>query len=130
MDNNESNFTQFDDVDDFHNSNLGLTVFNGQNTFADIGDYVDITLNINTQINYTEDRPDGNVLNPNTPINPVGGVSPVNNTSAVGGSSNIKFIRVNLTSGSGVDELDKNITFQAFSCNIGTYLPQGETDAP
>ena len=41
-------------------------------------------------------------------------------------STNIKFIQVTLTSDSGINELNKSITLQAFSSNIGTFLPQGE----
>jgi len=42
--------------------------------------------------------------------------------------SNIKFITLNLTSNSGVDELNKSIILKAFSCNIGTSIPEGEDE--
>jgi len=123
IDTNESDFTDFDDVDDYHDSEFNLTVFNSEFTSADVGDYVDTSIIMNTNINYTEDRVNtgttaalnGTTLNLNNNIN----------STPLGSQSNIKFIRVNLTSQSGVDELDKNITFEAFSCNIGTSLPQG-----
>lgn len=128
MDFNESNYTSFDDIDDFHGSDLGLTVFNNETTTSDIGDYVDTTLNMNTKINYAEDRPDGNLLDSSDiSINISGGMSRINSTD-IGTTSNIKFIHVNLTSTSGEETLDKNISLEAFSCNIGTYLPQGEDE--
>ena len=122
---NGTTFDTFDDVDDYHESNLGLTVFNSEYTVAAVGDYVDIDLNMYTEINYAEDRPEGDILNGSS----IALGSRVNSTLAVGsGGTNIKFIRVNLTSNSGVDELNKNITFEAFSCNIGTSVPKGEVE--
>lgn len=122
-DTNESDFTDFDDVDDYDGSSFGLTVFNNEDTSADVGDYVDVDLNMTTQINYTEDRVNtgNNNLLTGTTINLTNKI----NSTSIGATSNIKFIRVNLTSDSGVDELNKSITFQAFSCNIGTSTPQG-----
>jgi type II secretory pathway pseudopilin PulG len=122
MDSNESDYTDFDDVDDYHNSNFGLLVFNNQVTSADVGDYIDVNITMNTTINYTEDRVDTNVtalLNGTT----IALNNNINNTP-LGTSSNIKFVQVNLTSNSGVKELDKNITLKAFSCNLGTFLPE------
>jgi uncharacterized protein (UPF0333 family) len=37
------------------------------------------------------------------------------------GTSNIKEVRVRLRTSSNIDELDKDITLQAFSCNIGSF---------
>jgi hypothetical protein len=75
-----------------------------------------------TMINYTEDRiTTGDTLALNGTdiiLN-----NKINNTP-LGAISNIKFVQVNLTSKSGIKELDKNITFKAFSCNIGTFLPE------
>ncbi len=119
----EIDFTDFDDVDDYDGSNFNLSVFNGETTSADVGDYVDVNISMATTINYTEDRVtsmnttslNGTTLNLNNNIN----------KNDLATETNIKFIRVNLTSKSGIKELDKNITFEAFSCNIGTSLPQG-----
>jgi len=86
---------------------------------------VDTDINITTLINYTEDRiTTGNVA---TLSNASGRLVLDNkiNTNPIGTSTNIKFIQVNLTSNSGVAEYDKNITFQAFSCNIGTTSSGG-----
>jgi len=50
------------------------------------------------------------------------------NSTDIGVITNIKFVKVNLTSESGVKELNKSITLEAFSCNIGTFLPEGEDE--
>jgi len=122
-DTNESDYIDFDDVDDYQGSTFSLMVFNNEQTTADIGDYVDVNITMSTNINYTEDRIDtGTTTLTNTDINLTNKI----NSTPLGTISNIKFINVTLTSNSGIAELDKNITFQAFSCNIGTSLPQGE----
>lgn len=127
----EVNFDDFDDIDDYTGSNMHLAVFNGENTTADIGDYIDNNLSIKTLVNYTEDRVDP--LNPALlhTLDPNGNIALNNDINATpfANPTNIKFINVNLTSNNnGVEELDKNITFQAFSCNIGTTVPQGATE--
>jgi hypothetical protein len=122
-DTNETDYTDFDDVDDYHNSEFNLTVFHGETTTSDIGDYIDTTIEMNTTINYTEDRvtpADATALSGTT----LALGNNINKTS-IGTRSNIKFINVNLTSNTGASELDKNITFEAFSCNIGTTMAQG-----
>ncbi len=121
-DSNESNYTTYDDIDDFHNTDLGLTLFSGESTSSDIGEYVDVALNIHTTINYIEDRPLGNQFND------VNITADINESNIINLPTNIKFITVNLTSNSGEDVLDKNITLKAFSSNIGTSLPQGEKE--
>jgi len=122
----EIDFTDFDDVDDYHGSNFNLTVFNSETTSADVGDYIDVNITMATTINYTEDRVSSVVPTNTAPLN--GSILNLNNNinkNALATRSNIKFISVNLTSNSGIKELEKNITFEAFSCNIGTSLPQG-----
>ncbi len=119
---NESNVTTFDDIDDYQGSNLGVTVYNAQNSSADIGDYVDTQITMHTEVEYVEDRPVGNSLN-STTIN-IGSTL----QTKLNVPSNIKMIHLNLTSNSGVEELDKNISLDAFSCNIGTYLVEGEDE--
>jgi len=99
----------YDDVDDYNGKTVGLVVYTPaggtpQNAEAELGDYVDVDLNISTEVHYTDD----NITLANT----------------VTQSTNIKFITVNLTSDSGIDELNKSITMKAFSCNIGTTAPQ------
>ena len=108
-DTNESSYISFDDVDDYHNQSFGLMIFNNEASSSDVGEYVDTNVSINTTVRYTKES---NVLEDiSTTISPY---------------SNIKAIKVNLTSNSGVEELEKNITFKAFSCNIGTYAIKGK----
>jgi len=120
---NETSYQDFDDVDDYHNSTFGLIVFNSEFTSADVGDYVDVNITMNTTVNYAEDRVttgdttalSGTTINLNNKIN----------NTPISSITNIKFVTINLTSNSGIEELDKNITLKAFSCNIGTSLPEG-----
>jgi len=117
-DENETVYTDFDDVDDYDQSNFGLMVFNNENVSADVGEYVDVNLTMNTQINYTDDSV---TLQRNTDIN----ASDINNTS-VAAVTNIKFIQLHLTSNNKAEELNKSIIMNAFSCNIGTYSIEGK----
>jgi len=126
VDTNESDYTDFDDIDDYNNSSFGLLVFNNEQTTADIGDYIDSNITMRTTINYTEDR-----VNTGDTTNLNGTTIALNsniNSTPLGVITNIKFVHVNLTSDSGIDELEKNITLEAFSCNIGTSLPEGENE--
>jgi type II secretory pathway pseudopilin PulG len=121
IDTNETNISKWDDIDDYHNSSFGLMLFPDEETTADIGDYIDIDINMSTTVNYTEDREDtGDTILSDSDINLT---NKINNTST--GVSNIKFIRVTLVSDSGIKELEKNITLEAFSCNIGTVFING-----
>ena len=112
-DTNEITYTDFDDVDDYHNSTFGLMLFNGESSTADIGEYVDTTVKINTTVRYTKE-------------------SAVSDDITTGSFSNIKAIQVRLTSNLDKNdinytaELTKDITFKAFSCNIGTYAIDGK----
>jgi type II secretory pathway pseudopilin PulG len=107
-DTNETTYTDFDDVDDYHNSDFGLMLFNNESTTADLGEYVDKNISINTTVRYTQENN-------------------VSKNITTGSFSNIKFIKVNLTSNqTDVPELEKDITFKAFSCNIGTYSIKGD----
>jgi type II secretory pathway pseudopilin PulG len=114
---NDNNNSNWDDIDDYHNSSFGLTFFPDEETTADIGDYVDVNITMSTTVNYTEDN---TTLSQN--INLTNKIS----STPLGSVSNIKFIRVNLTSNSGIKELEKNITMEAFSCNIGTVFINGD----
>jgi len=117
---NENGFGDFDDIDDFNNQNFGLILFNNESTTADIGDYIDKDINISTIVTYNEDRPNNGTLN-NSTLDINHSISTV-----VTNPTNIKFTTSTLTSDSGVEELEKNITLKAFSCNIGTYSIEGE----
>jgi hypothetical protein len=108
IDANETTYTDFDDIDDYHNSDFGLILFNNESTTAKIGEYVDTNISIKTTIRYTQENN-------------------VSKNITTGSFSNIKFIKVNLTSNqTDVPELEKDITFKAFSCNIGTYAILGK----
>jgi len=124
---NESDYMDFDDIDDYQNSNLGITVYNNEDTTSDIGDYIDVNLTMETKIVYVEDRPRGDTFtNRSIIVNPIAGTSRINYEKPLLSPSNIKFIHVHLTSNTDIEELNKSIVLEAFSCNIGTYLPQGE----
>jgi len=103
---NESNYTKYDDVDDYAGSSFGLMLYNAESTSSAIGEYVDKNINISTTVNYTQD-------------------AAVEAPTIGGAVSNVKFITVNLTSNQNIPELEKNITMEAFSCNIGTYAIYG-----
>jgi hypothetical protein len=94
-----------DDIDDF-NRDTSLVEIEGAHT-----DYIEkTTVSIATTVAYIND----NASYDSATLTYVPGGTP-------GSSTNIKQISVTLTSTSGVDELDKNITMRAFSCNIGGY---------
>ena len=98
-----------DDIDDFIGT-VSLT-----SVESAISDYVDTNTSITTAVTYSSDAPTGSDYNASTIVfNPF-------NSIAGSGTTNIKSIKVTLTSVSGADELEKNIVFQAFSCNIGGH---------
>ena len=115
IDINETVYTDFDDVDDYNDQSFGLMLFNDERSSPDMGDYVDIQVKINTTIRYTKE--DAVLDDINATLNLF---------------SNVKAIKVRLTSNLDKNdanytaELEKDITFQAFSCNIGTYAITGK----
>lgn len=115
FDTNDSNFT--DDVDDYHGATVSLAVYNNEDTSVSTGDYVDKDLNLSTIVTYADDI---TTLDVNTTANDIF------NNRDITGQSNIKFITTRLTTTNTAKELQKDITLYAFSCNIGTFLPQGE----
>lgn len=121
---NETSHDSYDDIDDYHNKDFNLTIFNNEVTTAGEGDYVDINITINTIVTFAKDRTKTNNFN-----NPIVEVNNIYLNRDLGGvESNIKFIKTNLiTKNSIIPELEKNITLSAFSCNIGTYtLGEGQ----
>jgi len=107
-----------DDIDDFHGSVISLkTVELNPNA-----DYVEKggDINISTTVSYISDNI---VLTSGTYENPGAdkGLTFDLNPSAVAGETNIKYIRTTLQDISNVEELNKTITLNAFSCNIGSY---------
>ncbi|CAA6821654.1 MAG: Unknown protein [uncultured Sulfurovum sp.] len=113
----------FDDIDDYHASDINLSVFNSEeSTTKSLGDYVDTKIRIRTEVTYANDRPTG-ILTPTT--------NAANNlfttpSLAGGRDSNIKFVKTTLTTDSTVEELNKTIVLRAFSCNLGTYSLGGK----
>ncbi len=95
-----------------------MSIFNHETTSANEGEYIDQTIVINSRVSFANDRPSGNILT--APSVDAGNLIYMDSDISPF-QSNIKFISVNLRSVSGVEELDKNITLNAFSCNIGTY---------
>ena len=111
---NETDYKQFDDVDDYDGSSFGLVLFNNESSSADKGDYLDVSIEINTTVRYTQDT--------NVSVDIPVGIP----------YSDVKAIQVRLTSNLDKNdanytaELEKDITFKAFSCNIGTYSIDGK----
>ncbi len=105
-----------DDMDDFNAVNNLVSIESSSS------DYIETdTINIATTVRYGSDAPAGTT----GPYNNLGGdtqisYSPDFDLTATP-TTNIKFITVRLTSTSSLSELDKNITFNAFSANIGGY---------
>ena len=126
----DSGINDFNDIDDYNGHDVNLTIFNNENsTVGALGDYIDVDINISTQVTFVSDRlPVGNNFGIITNVGNMifdslpGGVTPF----PVGNDSNIKFIQTTLTSNSPALELQKNIVLRAFSCNLGTYSLGGK----
>jgi len=107
-----------DDIDDF--SGITRTLFLEENN-AGTSDYIEKkTIALGSTVSYVSDTmSNGTYSDPGADNNLTFDL----NTTAfpIGQTTNIKHIQVTLTSNAGVDELSKNITLHAFSCNIGTY---------
>jgi len=104
-----------DDMDDFND------VVHLDDVETSTSDYIErnTSIDINSTITYMTDAPQaGENYN-----NSGGGTLTYipNFIGNAGGTTNIKRIQVTLTSASGIDELEKQITLHAFSCNIGSY---------
>lgn len=99
-----------DDIDDFGTATL--TEVEKSDT-----DYTEREGNVTiaTKVSYMSDVPSGGSYDSSTIVfNP-------NFDQEIPRSTSIKRITVTLTSTSGVEELNKTIIFNAFSCNIGGY---------
>ncbi len=113
-----------DDVDDFNNftNRLQITTYSGSTT-TDENEYMDISININTQIAYGPDAATGTPPFSTCSSSTGCAFSKPFNTSLAAGitTTNVKLIRTTLTS-SRVP--NKNITMKAFMCNIGVTKPR------
>jgi Tfp pilus assembly protein PilE len=118
---NESTPDLFDDIDDYNNQTLDLTIFNGELASTSEGEYVDQNITITTKISFADDRPvsDFNVTN-------IDAGNKIFNNQDIPYQSHIKFVKAHLTTtNTSIPELNKSITLNAFSCNLGTYSLSG-----
>lgn len=110
-----------DDVDDFNGNSYTLKQYN-----TTTSDVIDKDISIATMVSYAIDSPSGG----SGPYDTTGGdgkiqFNPITDTAA--GSTNIKHIRVTLTTTNAANELDKTIILNAFTCNIGGYTLEEKT---
>jgi hypothetical protein len=109
-----------DDIDDFNGTTTHL--YEAQAVTNRFEDYIEVgtDINITREVTYTSDLPvaaDGSYYDPGGDNNITFNFSPTGVTA----STNIKGVKVTLTSVSNADELKKTIILHAFSCNIGSY---------
>lgn len=103
-----------DDVDDYNGDTTLLSIETAR------VNYVETTsININTVVTYLSDTPGGGTYT--DPGADAGLTYSPDFTSTATPTTDIKKIVVTLTSTSGMDELEKTIILNAFSCNIGSY---------
>ena len=130
----EDNASQaYDDIDDYDGFNMSISVFvnsagEAETTSSQVGDYVDVNLSISNSITFADDAPNGatswtGITNHVEAGNTIFTTQSLGTSGGVTVESQIKFVKINLTSNnpSGTSELNKNITLNAFSCNLGTY---------
>jgi hypothetical protein len=103
----------FDDIDDFNGtSTLKVITGLGAGNSAIGEDYIEKeTVKIATAVQYGKDDAtySNEIIQDFVPF------------AAAAGTTNIKTISTTLTSTNTAQELQKNITLQAFSCNLGSY---------
>ena len=101
----------FDDMDDVHGITGSVTLMDGTQ------DLIDINITVDTNVTYITDSA-GSAWDSSQALTfnfPPTGTPPT-------GTTNIKHVSIKLTSTSSVEELaDKEIIFNAFSCNLGSY---------
>ena len=107
-----------DDIDDF--ISVPKTALSDIDpTTTSEGDYVDTNITLQTSVSYISDDPTNGATyfgsNDNLTFN-----QPFSNAAA-NPTSNIKMVTVTLRTTNVNTELDKEITLNAFSCNIGVY---------
>ena len=103
-----------DDVDDFIGS-YTLKAYGSPTS-----DVVDKNIKVATSVSYALDSPSAG----SGPYRTTGGDGKIQFnglTDTTAGSTNIKHIRVTLTTDSTADELEKTIVLHSFVCNIGAY---------
>ena len=109
----------YDDIDDYHNKDYIISVYEGETYATHQGDYLDRNITIESKVYYGDDTPRnvtdtaGNYAETTTFSNPFRHTITANTT-------NIKLITVTLTSSNPIDEIsDKQMMLSAFMCNIG-----------
>ena len=109
-----------DDVDDFDDSNLTMTIYGGEGIETQKGNYVDTQVKLRSTISYGDDTPRTTSAAPSAGgydrniafANPFRFIMP--------NSTNIKLLSITLTSDNSSDEIgQKQISLSAFMCNIG-----------
>lgn len=106
-----------DDIDDFNGVTNNFVVYGGVQQQSHLGEYIDTQINMRATVAYASDAIAlANVVNFN--YNPSQALSPT--------TTNIKRISVNLTTANNQDAAlaNKDITLNAFSCNIGEAVPR------
>jgi hypothetical protein len=109
----------YDDIDDYHDQNFSLSVYNGESYATYQGDYIDKNISVRSLVYYGDDAPkkangtdSGGYKEKITFSNPF--------RSTLTTTTNIKLITVELSSTNRADELKaKRIRLSAFMCNIG-----------
>ncbi|WP_295421799.1 type II secretion system protein [Sulfurovum sp.] len=110
-----------DDLDDFANTESNLTIAKAGTQVSTNGDYLDISIKINTAISYLDDT-SANYEKCNGIANS-GNCAFSKNSNQLGaatGTTNIKLITTSLTSS---NVTDKKIVLRTFMCNIGATNP-------
>jgi len=105
----------FDDIDDVNSIPVKLTTNDNKIDKSKRGN-IDQDIQIVTLVNYISDAPKSGSWDSSQKL-----VYDYKSPVDIKKITNIKNIKITLTSNSGVKELEKNIVLFAFSCNIGGY---------
>jgi hypothetical protein len=110
-----------DDIDDFIDVNQTLTLATNAGGAINSGDYIDQDVVLQTSVKYMDDK---------TTYTTATGVVVFNAPKTFTNyTTNIKYVKVTLTSTSTSDTLNKKrITLNAFMCNIGAARPDSSKD--
>ena len=103
----------FDDIDDANGTSMTLRNYSVTNVTS--GDLIDVNITITASVRYIEDSTDA--TNDYNNSRSIQFNMDINGTP----TTNIKFITNELTTQNTATELEKKISLDAFSCNIGGY---------
>lgn len=111
-----------DDIDDFNVKPLSLTLYSNTLNSTNEGDYIDVNISIETQVDYGRDDGFNYTSTSGTPqFN-----KPFDSNKDMGTNQTTNIKRIITTLTSNADDADlksKNIVLQAFMCNIGAANP-------